>query len=93
MLHRYPSLGLRKLTDLARQGFTLLSDTSPQLGGPLDTNGRMVQWSKGSDVASASALNLGTDGNFFDVTGTTTITSIASETQAPFVVLQFDGSP
>ena len=92
MLHRYPSLGLKKITALARKGFELVTDTTPQLGGPLDTNGRMIQWSKGADVASATALNLGTDGNIFDVTGTTTITSISAETQAPFVILQFDGA-
>jgi len=31
---------------------------------------------KGADVASATALTLGADGNSFDVTGTTTVTSI-----------------
>src|SRR5574343_1836492 len=34
------------------------------------------KWAKGADVASANALALGTDGNYFDITGTTTITSI-----------------
>jgi hypothetical protein len=33
---------------------------------------------KGADIASAAELTLGTDGTYFDVTGTTTITSIAS---------------
>jgi len=46
---------------------------------------------KGSDVASASALTLGV-GNIFDVTGTTTITSIATKGVGTMVVLQFDGA-
>ena len=56
----------------------VVEDTSPQLGGTLDSNAHQVSWSKGSDVASAGALTLGTDGNYFDITGTTTITSIAT---------------
>ena len=55
---------------------SLAADTSPQLGGDLDCNGAQIQWSKGADVASATALAVLTDGNYFDVTGTTTITSI-----------------
>ena len=39
----------------------------------LQSNGKQLQLSKGADIASASALPLLTDGNFFDVTGTTTI--------------------
>jgi hypothetical protein len=54
----------------------LSSDTSPQLGGDLDCNGSQIQWSQGADVASATALAVLTDGNYFDVTGTTAITSI-----------------
>lgn len=61
----------------AGSGITaVVEDTSPQLGGDLDTNGHQVQWSKGADVASASALPIGTDGNYYDVTGNDTITSI-----------------
>jgi len=37
------------------------------------------QLAKGADIASATALTLGTDGNAFDVTGTTTITSIGTQ--------------
>ena len=46
---------------------------------------------KGDDVASAGALTLGDDGNFFDITGTTNITSITAKTAGTVVVLQFDG--
>ena len=48
--------------------------------------------SKGSDVASAGALTLGTDGNFFDITGTTAITSIGTLGIGSLVRLQFDGA-
>jgi len=53
----------------------VVDDTSPQLGNPLDCNGKQIQWSKGADVASATALVLLTDGNYFEVTGTATVTS------------------
>ena len=56
----------------------IVLDITPQLGGFLDTNSFQVRWSKGADVASASALPLGTDGNLFDITGTTPITSIGT---------------
>lgn len=36
-----------------------------------------IQWLKGSNIASAASLSLGT-GNIFTVTGTTNITSIAA---------------
>lgn len=48
-------------------------------------------FAKGSDVASASALTLGA-GNIFDITGTTTITSITATTAGTIVLLQFDSS-
>lgn len=50
------------------------------------------RWAKGADVASASTLTLGADGNFFDVTGTTTITAIATAGGGTTVKLQFDGA-
>ena len=72
---------------------SLVSDTSPQLGGDLDCNGSQIQWSKGSDVASATALPLLTDGNYFDVTGTATITSFnATGGPGTQIKLHFDGA-
>jgi len=72
---------------------SLAADTSPQLGGDLDCNSSQIQWSQGADVASATALAVLTDGNYFDVTGTTTITSINTTggvgTQ---IKLHFDGA-
>jgi len=69
----------------------VVEDTSPQLGGTLDSNSKQIRWSKGSDVASANALTLGADGNIFDITGTTAITSIGALAIGTIVKLHFDG--
>lgn len=60
--------------------------------GVVNTFTKTQTWSKGADVASASALTLGTDGNWFDITGTTAITSIGTLGVGTLVALQFDGS-
>jgi len=73
----------------------VVEDTTPQLGGDLDTNSKSVFWSKGADVASATELLVLTDGNSFDVTGTTPITSIETTANAfgigSIIMLHFDG--
>ena len=46
---------------------------------------------KGSDIASASSITLGTDGNYFDITGTTNIATITAKSAGTIVILQFDG--
>ena len=56
----------------------VVDDTTPQLGGALDTNGKAVNFSEGAAVASASAPNIWAgDGNTLHITGTTTITDFA----------------
>jgi hypothetical protein len=71
----------------------IVLDTSPQLGGDLDCNASQIQWSKGADVASNGALAVLTDGNYFDVTGTTTITSInTTGGTGTLIKLHFDGA-
>ena len=50
-----------------------------------------VIFSKGADVASANALPIITDGNYFDVTGTTAITSIDTVGVGAVIKLHFDG--
>ena len=70
----------------------IVSDTTPQLGGDLNCNSSQIQWSKGADVASATALTLLTDGNYFDVTGTATITSFNTTAVGTQVKLHFDGA-
>jgi len=50
-------------------------------------------WVKGADIASANALVLGIDGNYADVTGSTTITSISDKGGTGYVQkLHFDGA-
>ena len=51
---------------------------------------QIEQIGKGADIASATALTLGSDGKSFDVTGTTTITSIDTVKIGFHVTLQFD---
>jgi hypothetical protein len=87
------NLTLGWATDADTGILSVAADTSPQLGGDLDCNGAQIQWSQGADVASATALAVLTDGNYFDVTGTTSITSINTTggvgTQ---IKLHFDGA-
>jgi len=56
--------------------------------------GELGSWTKGADVASTGALPVLTGSNYFDVTGTTDITSINSMSVTPGVVikLHFDNS-
>ncbi len=49
-------------------------------------------WDKGADIASAANLVLGTDGNYFDVTGTTGITSISNKPVGTRILLEFDAA-
>jgi len=70
-------------------------DTAPF---DIQTNGttRMVQRleeDKGANIASASSITVGTDGNFFDITGTTTITSLSSVQAGTVIIVNFTGSP
>lgn len=51
-----------------------------------------VIFTKGADVASATALPVITDGNYFDVTGTTAITSIDTVGVGVWIKLHFDGA-
>jgi len=59
--------------------------------GGVKVNDYFVQ-TKGDDIASGTTLTLGKDGNQFDVTGTTTITSIATQGIGSYVTLHFDGA-
>lgn len=74
----------------------VLPDLSANYGGlaavsAVNTFTAQQRWAKGADIASATTLVLGTDGNYFDVTGTTTITGITVAAGTPFM-LQFDGA-
>lgn len=69
----------------------VVEDTTPQLGGILDSNGNQIRDSKGADVASATNLIVGSDGNTFDVTGTTNIETIDTKGVGTIIRLTFDG--
>ena len=57
------------------------------------TNHTQVGWSKGANIASASALPVLTDGNYFTVTGTTNITSINTTGKVGTMIkLHFEGA-
>lgn len=66
-------------------GLTLTGDLAIESGS--------LQLQMGSDVASAAALAVNVDGNIFDVTGSTGITSLASKGVGSLVVLKFDAAP
>ena len=61
------------------------------VGQAIVMSSKAIKLAKGADVASANALTLGTDGNYFDITGTTTITSIGTLGVGTVVKLHFDG--
>lgn len=62
--------------------------------GSLAVSGGRSKTAKGANVASAGIMTLGTDGNFFDVTGTTTINEIVGTdwTAGTVIVLRFSGA-
>jgi len=59
----------------------------------LAMSGAILRTAKGADVASAAGnIALGTDGNYFDITGTAAITSITAHAAGTVVTLQFDST-
>lgn len=73
-------------TTLAAAG---LADANTFTG--INTFSAQARWKKGGDIASAAPLVLGTDGNYFDVTGTTGFSAITVAAGTLFM-LQFDGA-
>ena len=51
---------------------------------------RRQEWSKGANIASATAVTVGLDGNFFHITGVATITSFSSVQAGTVIALEFD---
>jgi hypothetical protein len=68
----------------------VVEDTTPQLGGFLDPNSNYIGMGKGGDIASASPLVVDTDGDYFDVTGTTGFAAMTVAANRHYF-LQFDG--
>lgn len=58
----------------------------------VSTFSALVKWAKGADVVAAAALPVLTDGNYFDVTGTTTVTSINTLGIGTIITLHFDAA-
>ena len=49
-------------------------------------------WTKGADLPSAATLAVGGAGHYFHVTGTTTITALATRPAGTEIILEFDGA-
>ncbi len=49
-------------------------------------------WAKGANIVSALAITVGTDGNFFHITGSNTITSFSSVSAGCRILLEFTGA-
>ena len=61
--------------------------------GTLTMSGKSMYWAKGADIASAATLVLGTDGNMFDITGTTGPITAITVPAGMWFQLQFDSTP
>jgi hypothetical protein len=72
-------------TGAAGDGSANISPTTITMGGALYQR-------KGADVASATTLAIGTDGNYFNVTGGTTIQAITTRAAGTVITLHFDSS-
>jgi len=59
--------------------------------GPNTFTGRQ-EWAKGANIASAATLAPGIDGNYFHVTGSVTITAIATMAAGTRILLEFEAS-
>lgn len=81
--------GSGNITELALQKDTAFAALF-LLGSALSS---MVQFGKGADLASAFTVVLGSDGNFFDVTGSATITALSSKPAGTVVWLRFVAAP
>jgi hypothetical protein len=76
-------------TTQAVANVNIVKDTTPQLGGFLDPNNHYIGITKGGDIASASPIVIDTDGDYFDVTGTTNFNTV-TVSDARHFFLQFD---
>jgi hypothetical protein len=51
-----------------------------------------IEFAKGADLASSTNVTLGSDGNFFDITGTTNIESFSSKQAGTVIWTRFTGA-
>ena len=61
--------------------------------GVVNTFTATQSWAKGADITSAATLVLGTDGNFFDVAGSTGPITAITVPAGTLFMLQFDSTP
>ena len=61
--------------------------------GTVTMSGKSMYWAKGADIVSAATLVLGTDGNMFDVTGSTGPITAITVPAGMLFMLQFDSTP
>ena len=91
------------LTTVSAYMATVLDDTSATAAlttltaagsGAANIFSKSQTWSKGTDIASPAdgSLELGTDGNTFDITGTNAITSIGTVAVGTWIKLHFDAA-
>jgi len=84
-------MALQKVKDSMR---TTTALDSTKLSGAVPTaalsNVDLVEGTKGADIASAGTMVIGTDGGYFDITGTTGISTMTVAAGRVFT-LQFDG--
>jgi len=78
------------VTDFLIGGYSGLLDIASDLTVEGIRPSGTVEWDKGADIASATTLVLGSDGNSFDVTGTTDIEAISAKPIGTVIILQFD---
>jgi hypothetical protein len=87
---RGPNSDITSITGLTTDLSVAQGGTGAGTAGAARTSLGVRVSGKGADIASATALALGADGDSFDVTGTTTITSIGTVAIGMVATLQFD---
>jgi hypothetical protein len=58
----------------------------------LPTLSQMLEFNKGTDIASTTSVTVPGDGNFFDITGTNTIESFSAFSGYPVIYTRFTGA-
>lgn len=76
------------ITALAEAKVTFAATGGHDHGG----TGSAVKLKFGANVASATTLSLGNDGNVFQITGTTTITGLGTKDAGTIAILRFAGA-
>ena len=74
----------------------LLIDSSASTGAGLtsaNTFTKTQTYTKGADLVSATSITLGTDGNYFDITGNTGPIATINGVAGTFFTFQFDSTP